>query len=58
LVGYPPFTKQRDDYDLETQIIQGLYDFPQTFWHEISQQAINLIKRMLIVNPMHRSSIH
>ncbi|CAH8563794.1 unnamed protein product [Heterobilharzia americana] len=58
LVGYPPFTKQRQDFDLETQIIKGLYDFPQNFWHGISQEAIKLIGRMLVVEPHERSSIH
>ncbi|CAH8582086.1 unnamed protein product [Schistosoma rodhaini] len=58
LVGYPPFTKQRQDFDLETQIIKGLYDFPKMFWHGISEEAINLIKRMLVVNPIDRSSIY
>ncbi|CAI2731039.1 unnamed protein product [Schistosoma spindalis] len=58
LVGYPPFTKQRQDFDLETQIIKGLYDFPNMFWHGISEEAINLIKRMLVVNPIDRSSIY
>ncbi|CAH8562757.1 unnamed protein product [Schistosoma mattheei] len=58
LVGYPPFTKQRQDFDLETQIINGLYDFPKMFWHGISEEAINLIKHMLVVNPVNRSSIY
>ncbi|CAH8586042.1 unnamed protein product [Schistosoma bovis] len=58
LVGYPPFTKQRQDFDLETQIINGLYDFPKMFWHGISEEAINLIKHMLVVNPANRSSIY
>ncbi|VDP99304.1 unnamed protein product [Trichobilharzia regenti] len=58
LVGYPPFTKQREDCDLETQIVKGLYDFPQNFWHGISQEAISLIKRMLVVDPSERSSIN
>nr|CAX69705.1 serine/threonine-protein kinase Chk2 [Schistosoma japonicum] len=58
LVGYPPFTKQRQDLDLETQIIKGLYDFPENFWHGISQEAISLIERMLVVNPIDRSSIY
>ncbi|CAH8571664.1 unnamed protein product [Schistosoma intercalatum] len=58
LVGYPPFTKQRKDFDLETQIINGLYDFPKMFWHGISEEAINLIKHMLVVNPVNRSSIY
>ncbi|CAH8598111.1 unnamed protein product [Schistosoma haematobium] len=58
LVGYPPFTKQRQDFDLETQIINGLYDFPKMFWHGISEEAINLIKHMLVVNPVDRSSIY
>ncbi|CAH8587890.1 unnamed protein product [Schistosoma margrebowiei] len=58
LVGYPPFTKQRQDFDLETQIINGLYDFPKMFWHGISEEAINLIKHMLVVNPINRSSIY
>ncbi|THD23867.1 Ovarian-specific serine/threonine-protein kinase Lok [Fasciola hepatica] len=57
LVGYPPFTDERQDHDLQTQIIRGLYDFPDVYWGEISDDAKSLICGMLAVEPSDRLTI-
>ncbi|VDP89932.1 unnamed protein product [Echinostoma caproni] len=57
LVGYPPFTDERQDHDLQTQIVQGLYDFPEAYWEEISKDAKDLVCGMLTVEPSDRLTI-
>ncbi|TGZ64652.1 hypothetical protein CRM22_006280 [Opisthorchis felineus] len=57
LVGYPPFTEERKDHDLQTQIIQGLYDFPDIYWKAISEEAKDLVRKMLTVEPSERLTI-
>jgi len=52
LCGYPPFVsptgEQKDLFDL---IIFGDFDFPSDPWDEISDDAKNLIERMIEPNP-------
>ncbi|KER22734.1 hypothetical protein T265_09218 [Opisthorchis viverrini] len=57
LVGYPPFTEERKDHDLQTQIVQGLYDFPDIYWKAISEEAKDLVRKMLTVEPSERLTI-
>ncbi|KAF5398550.1 Mitogen-activated protein kinase [Paragonimus heterotremus] len=57
LVGYPPFTDERVDYDLHSQIVNGLYDFPDAYWKNISGEAQDLVRRMLTVEPSERLTI-
>ncbi|CAM1308636.1 CHEK2 (predicted) [Pycnogonum litorale] len=58
LGGYPPFS---EDYPgnipLERQIIEGRYSFPDYPWKEVSNNAIDLIKKLLTVDPSARLSI-
>ena len=48
LCGYPPFVsptgEQEDLFDL---ILSGEYDFPEEQWQEISEDAKDLITRMI-----------
>ncbi|KAF8561309.1 hypothetical protein P879_11291 [Paragonimus westermani] len=57
LVGYPPFTDERLDHDLHSQIVNGLYDFPDAYWKDISGEAQDLVRRMLTVEPSERLTI-
>lgn len=57
LVGYPPFTDDRKDYDLKTQIIQGLYDFPDRFWSGVSESAKDLVSKLICVDPAKRITL-
>jgi len=53
LVGYPPFAGD-NQAELFRQIRTGEYDFPKDDWDHICDEAKDLIKLLLVVNPMQR----
>lgn len=53
LCGFPPFYDD-DNLVLFDKIKKGTYDFPSPSWDNISQEAKNLIKGLLVVDPMKR----
>lgn len=56
LCGFPPFYD--DDHDVLTQkIIKADFVFLEPWWDEISSDAKDLIKKMLVVNPEDRITI-
>jgi serine/threonine protein kinase len=50
LVGYQPFNEQRGK-NLYTQIKTADYDFNPKFWSEVSEEAKDLIRSLLVVDP-------
>ncbi|CUM63979.1 uncharacterized protein PRCAT00001567001 [Priceomyces carsonii] len=56
LCGFPPFYDD-DPENLTAKIIKGQYLFLKPWWDDISDDAKNLIDRMLDVNPESRISI-
>ncbi len=57
LVGYPPFSDENSTVSLEKQIMHGLYDFPDQYWSGISADAIQLVQRLLCLNPEKRATL-
>ncbi|KAL3858100.1 hypothetical protein ACJMK2_012711 [Sinanodonta woodiana] len=57
LVGYPPFTDERKDLELPKQILGGHYTFPKQYWKDISDDAIDLVKKLLTVDPEKRITL-
>ncbi|XP_050410649.1 serine/threonine-protein kinase Chk2 isoform X2 [Patella vulgata] len=57
LSGYPPFSDEIKDIDLPKQIMGGHYSFPKKYWDNISEQAIDLIKKLMTVDPKKRITI-
>jgi mitogen-activated protein kinase-activated protein kinase 2 len=58
--GYPPFYSthgQRISPGMEKRIKLGKYDFPETEWHLISNEAKSLIDGMLETVPERRLTI-
>jgi len=53
LVGYPPFMEEKQQ-DLFRKIRSGEYEFEGEDWAEISEEAIDLIKKLLVVEPQER----
>ena len=53
LCGYPPFYDESDAVLFEL-IMKGKFDFDERYWHEVSADAKDLIKHMLIVDPVKR----
>ena len=56
LCGYPPFYDD-NNAALFRQIKSGSYDFPRDEWDSVSDEAKNLIEKMLVVNPSERLDI-
>ncbi|KAJ3031899.1 UNVERIFIED_CONTAM: hypothetical protein HDU68_010858 [Siphonaria sp. JEL0065] len=54
LVGQPPFSDELAPPSMMDQIKQGLYNFPSPWWDEVSPEAIDLIKKLIIVDPQAR----
>lgn len=50
LCGFPPFFDD-DNTILFEKIKKGKFDFPSPSWDNISPEAIDLIKHLLVVNP-------
>ena len=53
LVGYPPFW-QSDDRKLMSLIVEGRYNMAARYWDPVSDDATDLVKRMLVVHPHKR----
>lgn len=53
LVGHPPFW-QNDDKKLMSMIVGGSYHMVARYWDQVSDDAIDLVKRMLVVHPHKR----
>ncbi|KAI3385159.1 hypothetical protein SNEBB_000040 [Seison nebaliae] len=54
LVGYPPFSEDASSVPLPKQIVTGDYSFPEEFWGDISKSAIDLIRKLMDINPVSR----
>jgi serine/threonine protein kinase len=53
LVGYPPFMED-NQHELFRKIRAGEYDFPEEDWGGISDEAKDLIQKLLKVDPLER----
>lgn len=42
---------------LNKQIIGGHYSFPKEYWKDISEEAIDLVKKLLTVDPKKRATL-
>ncbi|KAK3102300.1 hypothetical protein FSP39_010344 [Pinctada imbricata] len=57
LAGYPPFSDERTDMDLPKQIMGGNFSFPKQYWKGISEEAIDLIKKLMTVDVKKRITL-
>eukprot|EP01103_Thecamoeba_quadrilineata_P007028 TRINITY_DN16806_c0_g1_i1.p1 TRINITY_DN16806_c0_g1~~TRINITY_DN16806_c0_g1_i1.p1 ORF type:complete len:299 (-),score=84.51 TRINITY_DN16806_c0_g1_i1:120-1016(-) len=53
LCGFPPFYNE-ELRDLFEQIMRAEYDFPEEYWHSISDEAKDFVRRLLVVEPKQR----
>ena len=53
LCGFPPFYSD-NDADLYKLIQSGVYSFPSPYWDNVSENAKDLIRKMLVVDPTKR----
>ncbi|KAF2665869.1 serine/threonine-protein kinase chk2 [Microthyrium microscopicum] len=61
LCGFPPFSDElctRDNpYSLAQQIQAGRYDFPSPYWDSVGDPALDLIDKMLNIDPEKRYTV-
>ncbi|KAK7088732.1 serine/threonine-protein kinase Chk2-like [Littorina saxatilis] len=57
LSGYPPFSDDRTDMDLPKQIMGGHFSFPKQYWKDVSDDAQDLIKKLMTVDPKKRITL-
>jgi len=50
LCGFPPFYDE-DNVRLFASIQKGKFDFPAPYWDNVSSEAMDLIKKLLVVDP-------
>ena len=53
LGGYPPFIEQ-NQRELFRKIRKGQYEFHDEYWGQVSDEAKNMISKLLTVNPSQR----
>ncbi|XP_047302547.1 serine/threonine-protein kinase Chk2-like [Homo sapiens] len=51
LSGYPPFSEHRTQVSLKDQITSGKHNFIPKVWAEVSEKALDLVKKLLVVDP-------
>jgi len=56
LSGHPPFNPERSDKPMAKQIAEGDYSFPAAQWRNISQSAVDLVKKLMCVDAESRLS--
>jgi len=55
LCGFPPFrSTKRDQNELFDIIVRGEFEFLTPYWDNISESAMDLIRKLLVVNPKKR----
>ncbi|XP_070572935.1 serine/threonine-protein kinase Chk2-like [Ptychodera flava] len=54
LAGYPPFSEEVKEMKLHDQIVRGYYSFPPRYWQGVNTDAIDLIKKLMTVDPKKR----
>lgn len=62
LCGFPPFSDELYDpvnnpYTLAQQILGGRFDYPSPYWDSVGDPALDLIDRMVTVDPEKRITI-
>ena len=54
LCGFPPFDQEAHTSVLFEKIKKGDYKFPKPYWDDISQEAKDIVKGMMTVDPKRR----
>ncbi|EPS36430.1 hypothetical protein H072_10052 [Dactylellina haptotyla CBS 200.50] len=57
LCGFPPFSDELAPPNLRDQIKEGRFDYPSPYWDSIGDAALDLIDRMLTIDPDERITV-
>lgn len=58
LCGYPPFSDENGPPSMKAQIKMGKFEFLSPYWDGVSNEARDLIKKLLTVDPDERATIN
>lgn len=53
LCGFPPFYEESRE-KLFRRIVKGAFDFPSPYWDDISPEAMDFIRKLLVTDPRNR----
>lgn len=57
LAGYPPFSAEKLDHSLNNQIVHARYSFPSEYWGGVSADAMEMVRRLLTLDPEQRITV-
>ncbi|KAF9938339.1 hypothetical protein BGZ65_000026 [Modicella reniformis] len=57
LCGFPPFCEDLGPPRLRFQILENRYEFPSPYWDEVSDEAVNLVQELLLLNTKERLTV-
>ncbi|XP_037114395.1 serine/threonine-protein kinase Chk2 isoform X3 [Syngnathus acus] len=57
LCGYPPFHESFSDLSVSEQIVQGRFTMVPSKWRQVSDQAKDMVRKLLVVAPADRMTI-
>lgn len=58
LCGFPPFSDELGPPDMREQILTARYAFYSPYWDDITDLALDLISRLLVLDPEERFNVH
>lgn len=56
LCGFEPFYDERGDEGMFQRILRCQFDFPSPWWDDISRNAIDLVRKLIVFDPSQRLS--
>ncbi|ODQ80649.1 hypothetical protein BABINDRAFT_160896 [Babjeviella inositovora NRRL Y-12698] len=57
LCGFPPFSDELGPPSMRQQILEGKFAFFSPYWDEIADPALDLIARLLVIDPAERLTV-
>ncbi|XP_061418441.1 serine/threonine-protein kinase Chk2-like [Lethenteron reissneri] len=54
LSGYPPFSEEFGEMSVHDQICTGTFDFPEDLWKNVSEEAEDLVRKLMVVEVKRR----
>ncbi|KAI1320077.1 hypothetical protein EDD11_002049 [Mortierella claussenii] len=58
LCGFPPFSDELAPPSLRIQVLESRYTFPSPYWDDISDEAVNMVQDLLLLNPDQRLDVN
>ncbi|GMF08588.1 unnamed protein product [Ambrosiozyma monospora] len=57
ICGFPPFSEELAPPSMKQQIVTGKFAFYKPYWDDVDELIMDLIVKLLVVNPTHRIDV-